>query len=113
MSPRGLYPYTNSKKTTDYKVGSWSEWTTTDPKINDGRTREIETKTKIKYQEILSKGEAKWVNVGNNNDYLTLENMIKLLKNNKYDVNTLEDISNNGTIRYQLKMYVRNKKETK
>jgi hypothetical protein len=106
-------PTVDSKKTNDYKVGSWSEWTTTNPKVNDGRTREIETKTKIKYQQILSKGEAKWVNVGNNNEYLTLENMIKLLKNNKYEVNTLEDISNNGTIRYQLKMYVRNKKETK
>ena len=105
-------PTADSKKTNEFKVGSWSEWTTTNPKINDGRTRTIETRTKIKYQEILSKGEPKWVNVGNNTEYLTLDNMIKLLKNNKYDVNTLEDISNNGTIRYQLKMYVRNKKET-
>lgn len=106
-------PTADSKKTNEYKLGSWSEWTTTNPKIDDGRTRTIETKTKIKYQEILSKGEPKWVNVGNNNDYLTLEDMIKLLQNNNYDINTLEDISNNGTIRYQLKMYIRNKKETK
>ena len=106
-------PTADSKKTNEYKLGSWSEWTTTNPKINDGRTRTIETRTKIKYQEILSKGEPQWVNIGNNNDYLTLDGMIKLLQNNKYNVNTLEDISNNGTIRYQLKMYIRNKKETK
>lgn len=106
-------PTKHSKKTNDYKVGAWSEWTTKNPKTNDGRTRTIETKTKIKYQEIVSNGGAKWVNIGNNDKYISEEEMIKLLQNNKYNVNTLEDISNDGTIRYQLKMYVRNKKETK
>ena len=34
-------------------------------------------------------------------------------KRQGYDVKTLEDITNNGQIRYQLKMFVRNKKETR
>lgn len=106
-------PSADAKKTTDYKLGSWTEWSTTNPKINDGRTRTIETRTKIKYQEIISKGEVQWVNIANNDKYLTLDEMITLLQNNKYNVKSLEEITNDGTIRYQLKMYIRNKKETK
>ena len=37
--------------------------------------------------------------------------MITLFKNNNFNVNTLSDINNNGEIRYQVKMLLRNKKE--
>ena len=39
--------------------------------------------------------------------------MIELLKTNKYEVSSLDDIANHGSVRYQVKMYIRNKKEIK
>ena len=35
--------------------------------------------------------------------------MIRVLQNKGYNIGTLKDINNNGEIRYQMKMLVRNK----
>ena len=69
------------------------------------------TKTKIRLQEIKSETNNNWINLAD--DYVTEERLISIFKEKGYDVKTLEDITNNGQIRYQLKMFVRNKKETR
>ena len=46
-------------------------------------------------------------------EYLSLEDMIHTCQLNKYEVNTLEDIQNNGELKYKLQMLIRNKKESK
>ena len=43
---------------------------------------------------------------------MTEEDLIKAFKEKGYKVNTLEDITNNGQIKYQLVIFVRNKKES-
>lgn len=108
LAPKG---YTITKKTSDYKWSSWSDWKAKNPKVSDGREREIEKKTKIKLQEIKGTTSSSWNNLST--DYLTEEELIKLFKSKGYKVNTLEDIINNGQIKYQLKLYLRNKKESK
>ena len=102
--------YTITTKTSDYKLSDWSNWSTKNPKVNDGRYREIETKTKIKLQEIKGTTTSSWNNLST--DYLTEEELIKTFQAKGYKVSTLEDIMNNGQIRYQLKLFIRNKKES-
>lgn len=106
--PSGYY---KANKSEDYKWTDWSDWTTKNPKISDGRDRTIETKTKIKLQEIKGSTSDGWENLSTS--YLTEEELIKLYKDKNYKVNTLEDITNNGQIKYQLVTFVRNKKESK
>ena len=79
----------------------------------DGRDRSIETKTKIKLRPILGTGDGEWSPLAGNTLYLTEEEMLNLFKNNNYNINTLDDIANEGSVRYQVKMYIRNKKESK
>lgn len=107
VAPSG---YATATKTGSSKWSDWSDWTSSNPSTDDGRQREITTKTKIKLQEIKATGNT-WENLSN--DYVTEEQLIKLFKEKGYEVKTLEDITNNGQIKYQLKMYVRNKKETR
>lgn len=101
--------YSTATKTTDYKWSDWSSWSTKNPKVNDGRSRTIETKSKIKLQQILGTTDSSWSNLTEN--YVSKEEMLEIFNNNKYNVKSLNDINSNGEIRYQIKMYVRNKKE--
>ena len=104
-APKGYYSAT---KTSQSRYTDWSDWSTKNPKVSDGREREIETKTKIKLQQYLGVSEDSWVNL--KEEYMTEEDLIKAFKEKGYKVNTLEDIVNNGETRYQIKMYVRNKR---
>lgn len=101
---------TNATKTNQSKWTDWSSWSTKNPKISDGRTRNIETRVKVKLQEIKGDlSESSWENLAP--DYVTEDEMIRIFNDNKFDITTLKDIDNYGEIRYQIKMYVRNKKE--
>ena len=106
VAPTG---YSSVTKTSDYKYSDWSNWSTKNPTVKDGRERTIETKVKIKLQQYLGDLDDSWENL-KINDYVTEEELIKIYKDNKYKVNSLEDISNNGEIKYQIKMFVRNKR---
>ncbi len=108
LPPEGYYKATKSD---DYKWTDWSNWSTKNPKSSDGRDRTIEYKTKIKLQEIKGSTTDGWENLSTS--YLTEEELIKLYKDKGYKINNLEDITNNGQIKYQLVTYVRNKKESK
>ena len=108
VAPSG---YATATKTNDSRWSDWSGWSSNNPKTSDGRQRDIETKTKIRLQEIKSETNNNWINLAD--DYVTEERLISIFKEKGYDVKTLEDITNNGQIRYQLKMFVRNKKETR
>ena len=103
--------YTITSKTSDFTYSDWSNWSAKNPKVNDGRDREIQTKTKIKLQEIKGTTTSSWNNLST--DYLTEEALIKVFKDKCYKVSTLEDIMNNGQIKYELKLFIRNKKESK
>lgn len=102
-------PSEGATKTNKSKWSDWSSWTTKNPKTSDSRTRQIETKTKIKLQEIKGTNDASWENLSET--YVTEEEMITIYKNNKYNVNSLQDINNNGELKYDIKMIIRNKKE--
>ena len=67
----------------------------------------------MKIRPVLNVGEDGWLPLGENNKYMTLDEMLALFKNNDYKYESLDDINKDGTVRYQLKMYIRNKKETK
>ena len=108
VAPSG---YSSATKNSDYKETEWSKWSTKNPKVKDGRDRTIETRIKIKLQQITGSTTDGWENLST--DYMSENEMINLLQSKKYNINTLEDISNNGVIRYEVKMYVRNKKESK
>lgn len=105
LAPKGYYSAT---KTSQSRYSDWTDWSTKNPKVSDGREREIESKTKIKLQQYLGVSEDGWENL--KNDYMTEEELIKTYKDKGYNVNTLEDIVNNGELKYQVKMYVRNKR---
>ncbi len=106
VAPSG---YSTAKKTSKYKWSDWSDWSTKNPKTSDGRDRTIETKTKIKLQEIKGTLDDSWEDLSE--DYITENEMLELFRSKNYEVSALEDIINNGEIRYQIKMYIRNKKE--
>ena len=105
VAPSG---YASATKTSTYRWTDWTNWSKTNPTISDGRTREIDTKTKIKLQAILGNTTENWKEIG---DYVTLEEMIQLFNDKGYEVTSLEDIVNNGQIKYDLKLLIRNKKE--
>lgn len=106
VAPSG---YSDATKTNKSKWSSWTEYSTKNPKVSDGRNRQIETKTKIKLQEIKGTSESSWENLSTT--YVTEEEMINIYKQNKYNVNSLQDINNNGELKYDIKMIIRNKKE--
>ncbi len=99
----------SAEKTSDSKWGDWSKWSKSNPKISDGRNRQIESKVKIKLQEIKNTYSNDWKALDSN--FMSEAQMISVLQNKGYKVGTLEDINNNGNIRYEVKMYLRNKKE--
>jgi len=105
VAPSG---YATATKTSTYRWTDWTDWSKINPSISDGRTREIDTKTKIKLQAILGNTTESWKPIG---DYVTLEEMIQVLNDNGYKVTSLEDIVNNGQLKYELKLLIRNKKE--
>ena len=106
VAPKG---YSDAKRTNKSKWGSWTEYSTKNPKVSDGRNRQIETKTKIKLQEIKGTTDSSWEDLSTT--YVTEEEMINIYKQNKYNVNSLQDINNNGELKYDIKMIIRNKKE--
>ena len=78
---------------------------------SDGRTRKIESKEKIKLQQILGTTEESWEDLSQT--FVSEEEMINIFKSKNYNVNSLKDINNNGELRYKVKMYIRNKKVNK
>lgn len=104
-------PSSDATKTNQSKWGNWSSWSTKNPKTTDGRTRKIESKEKIKLQQILGTTEESWDDL--NQSFVSEEEMINIFKSKNYNVNSLKEINNNGEIRYKVKMYIRNKKVSK
>ncbi len=106
VAPSG---YVSVARTNDSKWSDWSKWTKSNPKASDGRNRQVETKVKIKLQEIKSVESNDWQDLSV--DYMTQDQMVRIFQNKGYNVSTLKDINNNGEIRYQMKMLIRNKRE--
>ena len=100
--------YISATKTEDSKWSDWSKWNKSNPKISDGRNRQIESKVKIKLQEIKQTSSTDWENLSV--EYITKDQLIKVFQNKGYNIATINDINNNGDIRYQVKMQIRNKK---
>lgn len=100
-------PGAGATKTEDTKYSDWSEWSATKPASQSYRT--IQSKIKIKLRQILGTTDDDWSDLSD--DYLTEEELIGAFVKAGYEVESLTDITNNGTIRYKVKMYIRNKKE--
>ena len=104
IAPSG---YVSATKTNDSKWTDWSKWSKSNPKTSDGRNRQIESRVKIKLQEIKSTSSTDWANLST--DYMSRDQLIRVFANKGYKVSSLKDINNAGEIRYQMKMLVRNK----
>jgi len=98
--------YSNATRTNDYKWTNWSDWST---KKENKNGREFELKVKVKLQKMTSNGDETWENLSDN--YVDLSTMLAIFTSKNYVANSLSDVDVNGEIRYQIKMYVRNKKE--
>lgn len=101
-------PY--ATKTSDSRWTNWTEWNVTPVKsLGNTGTRKIETKVKLKVQEIKNTSKEDYENIGT--EYTKdMEVIIKALNEKGYDVETLEDIAMNGELKYLTKMFIRNKK---
>lgn len=90
------------------KWSSWSEWQNYEPeKLGNDGTRQIENRVKIKLQQIKEITDEDFKNIKEN--YMTEEELIKLFQDEGYKVENLLDITNNGDIRYKIKLFIRNK----
>lgn len=101
-------PFENAIKTNDVKYTEWSEWSTIKPS-KDSIERSVESKVKVKLQQITGTSSSDWKNL--TTDYVPFKDMITAFKNNNYNVSTLSDINSNGELNYKLQMLIRNKKE--
>ncbi len=99
-------PQENATRTNTFRWTSWTDWTNIQP--TNTNYREIQTKQKVKLQQILSNNEEKWINISDT--FLTKEEMIQKFKDLGFPVNTLADINASGELKYDLKIYYRNKK---
>lgn len=101
--------YPDATKTKDSKWTEFTSWSAKKPA--SARYRKIESKTKIKLQEIQGTNENSFEEIGT--EYVTLPEMIKIYNDKGYKVEKLEDIMSNGELKYKVKMLIRNKKEAK
>lgn len=101
--------YPDATKTKDSKWTEFTSWSAKKPA--SASYRKIESKTKIKLQEIQGTNENSFEEIGT--EYVTLPEMIKIYNDKGYKVEKLEDIMSNGELKYKVKMLIRNKKEAK
>ncbi len=101
-------PEEGATKTSKYRWTSWTNYSTVKPSATSDR--EIKSKQKIKFQEILSTTtEENWKNLSD--DYLTEQEMITKFTELGKTVTSLSDISASGDMKYELKLYYRNLSE--
>lgn len=101
-------PQPGAVKTNTSKWTEFTNWSTVRPEsLGSSGTREIQTKTKVELRQIVSNGSTEWKVF--NEEYLTLEELIKQLKAKGYKVESLEDIVLNGELQYKTKILTRDK----
>ena len=101
-------PQTGATKTDKSRWTEYSSWSTTKPEsLGSNGTREIQAKSKVELRKITSSGTSEWKVL--NNEYLTLDELITQLKAKGYKVESLEDITLNGELRYKAKIQTRDK----
>ena len=103
-------PSEGAVKSDQSRTTDWTEWSTTPVySLGSAGTRTIETKVKLKIQEIKNSKATDYENIMK--EYTEDINvLIKAFQDKGYDVKSLEDIAMNGEIKYLSKMQVRNKK---
>lgn len=99
-------PQENATRTSKFRWTEWTDWSTLEP--TNTNYRKIQTKQKIKLQKILSNPEEKWVNISDT--FLTKEEMLQKFRDLGYKVNSLADVNASGELKYDIKLYYRNKK---
>ena len=102
-------PQDGATKTGASKWTNWTNWSVKNPATKSSINRQIKTRYQIKLQQITGVTEDSWENLST--EYVTEEEMINIFKNSKFNVESLTDINNNGSIRYQVKLQIRNKLE--
>ncbi len=100
-------PSSGATKTDNSKWSDWTDWSTTEPASKSYRT--IKSRIKLQLQQIKGTSEDSWTDL--TTEYVTEEEMIDAFTKAGYEVTSLADISNNGSIRYKVQMIIRNKKE--
>lgn len=99
-------PGTDAIKTTKYRWGEWTSYSTKVPTSNVG-SREIQKRIKVTLKQILSENVSDWKDV--ESKYFTEEDLIKKLKDLGYKVNSLEDIDASGDLKLTIKLYHRDR----
>ena len=108
LPPNG---YDSAVRIGEYKYSDWTDYSKTNPKASDGRIREIEKRSKLKIQEIKGATNEGWNDIASS--YMNENDLISFLQSKGYNVNSLDDIENNGDIKLKVQMLVRNKKENR
>lgn len=99
-------PQQDAIPTDTFKWGSWTKYSTTKPETKKG-SREIQTRVRVKLQQVLSSSESSWKELDKN--YMSEKDLIKKLQDLGYKVNTLEDVTLNGDIKLLIKLYHRDR----
>lgn len=99
-------PTEDAVKTADYQWGNWSKYSKTAPEKIKG-SREIETKVKVKLQQLLDNGSSSKIEISS--EYLTEDELIKKLQAKGFKVYTLSDVYLNGEINLDIKLRYRNR----
>ncbi len=99
-------PDSLATKSNSYSLGDWSDWTTTKPKENSGV--KVETKNKIKLQQIKGTDSKDWKDI--TKGYVSKSQLIKAF--NDENITTLKNVNENGQVKYKYKMYYRNRKDS-
>lgn len=103
-------PSEGATQSSESKWTSWTEWSSTPVQsLGSAGTRKIETKVKLTIQEIknVSKDGYEKIMTKYTED---IDELIAAFKAKGYEVESLSDIAMNGELKYQVKMYIRNKK---
>ena len=99
-------PAQDATKTSKYKWGEWTNYSSTKPKTVSG-SREIQKKVKVKLKRIITSSNSSRAKV--TEDYVTEEELIKKLRKLGYEVNSISDASNIGEVTVTSKMYYRDR----
>lgn len=100
-------PQDGAVKTNKSKWTEYSSWSTKIPdSLGSSGTREIQSKLKIKLRPIISSVSEEWKTF--NEDYLSLDELLKKLQDKGYKVYSIEDINKSGELKYKVKLMIRN-----
>lgn len=100
-----IAPNALATKSSKYKWGNWTSYSISEPTGNINT--EVETKTKVRLRKPKEEANEKWKDLSK--EYVKQDKLLEIFKDNNYEVDSLKDININGEIKYEIKMFYRNR----